>query len=279
MRRSVLAAPGYESEPVLLARLAEAHWRLRERARAIETWFALCRLAPEVFKEMIESSDFPDWSLQHAWRVSQEQAVEHEVTPAWFPAWMLIEEPGLAGVFAPRHADDEPSRAFDLVLALLSHPNVDERGIELRRSLQDIPPGSVGAISGEAGSGHHGSTDFRVPERQSSRFAPHGTRVARRPGNSWCSLPVHIVCAYPGSARRHAGFRANVDEPRSDIEPHSRDRRSGGTGSGRLLPRACATRTHMNGPGGRIRHQCDGTRGTWKTIAFSSLTVASSVLH
>ena len=126
---------------MLLARLAEAHWRLRERARAIETWFALCRLAPEVFEEMIESSDFPDWSLQHAWRVAQEQALEHEVTPAWFPAWMLLEEPGLADVFAPRHADDEPSRAFDLVIALLSHPDVDERGIELRRSLQDIHPG------------------------------------------------------------------------------------------------------------------------------------------
>ena len=37
MRRSVLAVPGYESEPVLLARLAEVHWRLCERARAIET--------------------------------------------------------------------------------------------------------------------------------------------------------------------------------------------------------------------------------------------------
>ena len=141
MRRSVLTVPGYENEPVLLARLAEAHWRLRERARAIETWFALCRLAPEVFEEMIESSDFPDWSLQHAWRVAQEQALEHEVTPAWFPAWMLLEEPRHAGVFAPRHADDEPSRAFDLVIALLSHPDVDERGIELRRSLRDIHPG------------------------------------------------------------------------------------------------------------------------------------------
>ena len=118
---------------------------------------------------MIESSDFPDWSLQHAWRVAQEQALEHEMTPAWFPAWMLLEEPGLAGVFAPRHTDDEPSRAFDLVIALLSHPDVDERGIELRRSLH--PPGSVGAISGEADSGHHGSTVCRVREHQWRRSA------------------------------------------------------------------------------------------------------------
>ena len=123
------------------ARLSEAHRRLRDRAKAIESWFALCRLAPEAFEKSIEASDFPDWSLQNAWRVAQELALEHEMTPAWFPAWMLLEEPGLAGVFAPRHTDDEPSRAFDLMIALLSHPDLDERGIELRRSLQDIHPG------------------------------------------------------------------------------------------------------------------------------------------
>ena len=141
MKQSVVAVPGYESEPVLLARLAEADWSLCDRATAIESWFALCRLAPEAFEQLIEASDFSDWSLQNAWHVAQEQALEHEMTPAWFPAWMLIEEPGLASVLAPRHTDDEPSRAFDLVIALLAHPDLDERGIELRRSLQNIHPG------------------------------------------------------------------------------------------------------------------------------------------
>ena len=141
MRRSVLAVPDYESEPVLLARLAEAHWRLRDRVNAIESWFALCRLALEEFEQLIESSDFPDWSLRNAWRVAQEQTLEHEVTPAWFPAWMLLEEPGLAGVLTPRHTDDDPSRAFDLVIALVVHPDLDEHGIELRHSLQALHPG------------------------------------------------------------------------------------------------------------------------------------------
>ena len=54
---------------------------------------------------------------------------------------MLLEEPGLAGVLAPRHTDDAPSRAFDMVIAILMHPGLDERGIELRRSLQTIHPG------------------------------------------------------------------------------------------------------------------------------------------
>ena len=140
-RQSVLAVPGYNAEPVLLVRLAEAHWRRRDRVKAIDSWFTLCRVAPEAFEQLIEASDFPDWSLHRAWRVAQEQAVEHELTPAWLPAWMLLEETGLASVLATCPAGDEPSRAFNLVIALLSHRGLDERGIELRRSLQAIHPG------------------------------------------------------------------------------------------------------------------------------------------
>ena len=142
MRRSVLAVAGHEKEPVLLTRLAEAHWRLRERARAIETWFTLCHLAPEEFARLIEAPDFPDWALRSAWRVALESDLEPQMTPAWFPAWMLLEEPGLAGVLAPRDTGDDPSsRAFDAVIALLAHPAPDARGIELRRALQAIHPG------------------------------------------------------------------------------------------------------------------------------------------
>ena len=141
LRSSILAVPGYEREPVLLGRLAEAEWRLRNRARVIESWFALCRLAPGAFERLIEAPDFPDWAVRTAWRLALEQDFEPEMTPAWFPAWMLLEEPGLAGVLEPRYGDDGPSRAFDAVIALLTHPGPDERSIELRRALQAIHPG------------------------------------------------------------------------------------------------------------------------------------------
>ena len=141
MRRSVLAVPRYETEPVLLARLAEAHWRMRDRAKAMEAWFALCRHSPEEFASLVDASDFPDWALRSAWRVASESALEPQMTPAWFPAWMLLEEPGLAGVLAPRDTCDDPSRAFDAVIALLAHPDPDTRGIELRHALQAIHPG------------------------------------------------------------------------------------------------------------------------------------------
>ena len=141
LRRSVLAVPEWEREPVLLARLAEAEWRLRDRTKAVESWFALCRLAPEEFERSIEAPGFPDWALRSAWREALDRDLEPEMTPAWFPAWMLIEEPGLASVLGPRRADDDPSRAFDVVMELLAHPGLDERGIELRRALQSIHPG------------------------------------------------------------------------------------------------------------------------------------------
>ena len=140
LRQSVLAVPGYATEPVLLARLAEAHWRLYDRANAIESWFALCHLAPDGFERVIEAADFPDWALRSAWRVALEQDFEREMTPEWFPAWMLLEEPGLAAALAPRRTDDDPSRAFDATMSLLAHPSLDGHGIELRRSLQAIHP-------------------------------------------------------------------------------------------------------------------------------------------
>ena len=61
--------------------------------------------------------------------------------PSGFPAWMLLEEPGLAAALAPRRTDDDPSRAFDATMWLLAHPSLDGHGIELRRSLQAIHPG------------------------------------------------------------------------------------------------------------------------------------------
>ena len=36
------------------------------------------------------------------------------MTREWFPAWMLLEESGLAAALAPRRTDDDPSRAFDV---------------------------------------------------------------------------------------------------------------------------------------------------------------------
>ncbi len=143
VKRSVLAVTEYEREPELLTRLAEACWRLRERAAAIEAWFALCHTAPGRFGELVKSPGFPDWNLKEAWQIALEQNLELEAASCWLPAWMLLEEPGLAGVLEPRPGDDPPARAFEIVRALLGHPHPDGRGMELRGALKAIHPGML----------------------------------------------------------------------------------------------------------------------------------------
>ena len=53
---------------------------------------------------------------------------------------MLLEEPGLAKLLAPHPGIDPPSRAFEVVRALLGHPHPDGRGMELRDELKAIHP-------------------------------------------------------------------------------------------------------------------------------------------
>ena len=115
LKQSVLAVPDYATEPVLLARLAEAHWRLHDRANAIDSWFALCPLAPEVFERVIEAADFPDWALRTAWRVALEQDFEPEMTPRVVSRLDAARRARTRGRTraAPRRTDDDPSRAFD----------------------------------------------------------------------------------------------------------------------------------------------------------------------
>lgn len=143
VKRSVLAVAEYDSEPELLVRLAEACWRLRERAGAIEAWFTLCHAAPSRFGELVGSPGFPDWNLKEAWRTALERDPEPEAASGWLPAWMLLEEPGLAGVLEPRPGDDPPASAFETVRALLGHPHPDGRGMELRGALKAIHPGML----------------------------------------------------------------------------------------------------------------------------------------
>ena len=143
VKRSVFTVTKYKREPELLVRLAEACWRLCERAGTIEAWFMLCHAAPVRFAELVESPGFPDWSLREAWRISLEWNPEPEAASYWLPAWMLLEDPGLAGVLEPRPGDNLLARAFEAVRALLGHPQPDGRGMELRGALKAIHPGML----------------------------------------------------------------------------------------------------------------------------------------
>ncbi len=134
---SVRAVPHHANHPVLLARLAEAHHALHERTVAVEHWFALCRLAPEEFARRVRAPDFPDRPMAEAWHeAADSEVLEEDLTPAWFPAWMLIAEPGLARALPAIAEADAPALAFNLVRALRLADRVG-----LRRELKIVHPG------------------------------------------------------------------------------------------------------------------------------------------
>ena len=152
VKRSVLATPDYEAAPALLARLAEAEWRLGHRHQAISHWFTLCWRAPEAFRNLIAGRDFPDPAVRDAWNLAEDQDDPgSETSPEWFPAWMLLHEYGLARTLALRQGErsgraepgreGDPERAFGLLTALLTTPVGDAGSVELRRELGSIHPG------------------------------------------------------------------------------------------------------------------------------------------
>ena len=147
VQRSVLAAPEFPAQPVLLQRLAKAESRLGDRARALEYWFALCLLAPDDFANLVESADFEDAGVARAWQVALADGDDgEELADEWFPAWMLIHEPGLARTLPDMGGESPPARAFNLVRMLQRWPpeersRVGSEVISLRSRLQQIHPG------------------------------------------------------------------------------------------------------------------------------------------
>ena len=68
-----------------------------------------------------------------------------ELTAEWFPAWMLIHEPGLALALSDLDGESPPESAFNLVRALQQPPKEQGRAeseiISLRSKLQQIHAG------------------------------------------------------------------------------------------------------------------------------------------
>lgn len=136
--RVTQAEPELENQPVLLERMAEALWQTNQSAQAIERWFTLCWLAPEYFGRLIENGHISAPLLQEHWNEAVNTDMEPELSTEWYPAWVMLHEPGLARTLNCRGADTGPERAFDLVQKLVMN---DHEQLDLRRELKDIHPG------------------------------------------------------------------------------------------------------------------------------------------
>lgn len=89
-RQAVEREPDWRADPVLLARHARACEGLRERGAALQSWFELCWRFPEHGKALEASTDT---ELRRQWRDFQE--LDPELPVASFPAWLLVQIPGL----------------------------------------------------------------------------------------------------------------------------------------------------------------------------------------
>ena len=136
--RVIQAEPDCENQPVLLERMAQALWQTDRTAQAIEQWFVLCWLAPEYFEGMIRNGHIPASFLLEHCNQAMNVDMEPELSVEWFPAWVMLHEPGLARSVQRRGADTGPERAFDLIRELLLS---NDEQLALRRELRDIHPG------------------------------------------------------------------------------------------------------------------------------------------
>ena len=143
VKRTVLTVPNWESEPLLQTWFALARWRLAEYREAMRSWFALCWRFPGHFADCVESALFPNSSLQRAWQEARDQDMDPEITPPWFPAWLLIDQPGIATTIGPCGGPSRPERAFDLLVALRRGVS-DREDLDHRRALQDLHPDLLG---------------------------------------------------------------------------------------------------------------------------------------
>lgn len=138
VERCVRGVPDYSAQPVLLHRIAEAICRQGRWSEAANHWFELCWSAPDAFRNSMDRGEIPDRVLCDGWHRARDQDIEPEITPGWFPAWMLIHKPKIAGLIPVPVANGSPQAAFAVLQELTIG---DAEDAELRRQLQGLHPG------------------------------------------------------------------------------------------------------------------------------------------
>ena len=167
VRRTVRGVPDYADRPVLVGRLAEAEYALQHRVEAVRLWFALCSTAPRHFVELVRRPDFPDTGMAAAWRQAMDaDELAEDLSPEWFPAWMLIREPGLAQVLPPAPGTDGPARTFNLLWELRRGADSDERRVQLRAGLKAVHSGPVRELHEDVGVIRRGDERAQNEERR-----------------------------------------------------------------------------------------------------------------
>lgn len=150
VRMSVLGEPQWWRHLPLALRLIESGVRRQRRVEALWAWFELCWQTPEQAPEALETLNFPD--LHALWlrflEAQEDSSVPADrrraLTAADFPAWLLLDEPALAGRLPAEpptgaSAGEEHYRlAHRWIVARAARRSAEE--MALRRALRDSQP-------------------------------------------------------------------------------------------------------------------------------------------
>ena len=90
---AVQAEPEWWLHPALCLRLATSSFYQQRRSDALIGWFHLCWRAPDEAADALGNPRQPDTGIKSQWQRFLDS--EEDFTPADFPAWLLLRDPGL----------------------------------------------------------------------------------------------------------------------------------------------------------------------------------------
>ena len=135
VKQSIEQEPNWRNQPVLLSRHVQACTRLWQSADAILSWFYLCWRFPQ--DTDIDAAQ-ADRELRDAWLDFLD--LEPELPVSTFPAWHLLNKPGLIKTLHEPEEDAPDDQLYltvhSIVKANLSQDSNQE--IRLREKLQEI---------------------------------------------------------------------------------------------------------------------------------------------
>jgi hypothetical protein len=98
---AVQEVPEWQSHAPLCLRLATSSFYQLRRADALTAWFHLCWRAPDQAADALANPRQPDTGIKSQWQRFLDSEEDPPLTPADFPAWLLLRDPGLTLQLAP----------------------------------------------------------------------------------------------------------------------------------------------------------------------------------
>ena len=141
---AVAMVPAFEANSVLFLRLIAAEQHLGKRAAVLSRYCELCWRHPDVAERCVDSDPSVDRALQRAWEQLLDLDTEGTLGVSWLPAWLLLQEPGLAHVLDITAPPDgaAASAGFMALRKMLERPGaeLDATAIGDRKALAAAHP-------------------------------------------------------------------------------------------------------------------------------------------